>query len=81
MPPPCLTKGSGHTRSSSSTLSSSSDEEIDRMQTYFPSLDDPYEDNNAKVGEADGGEHDIVIATRALKMRRRCRKDNPYNFF
>jgi len=78
MPPPRLTKGSGHTRSSSSTLSSSSDEEIDRMQTFFPSLDDPYEDNDANVDE---GEHDIVIATRALKMRRRCRKDNPYNTF
>jgi hypothetical protein len=73
-------KVTGHTRSysSSSTASSSSgsSEEID-----FPILDDPYEGNDTDVGEGNRGEHDIGIATRALKMRRRCRTDNPYDIF
>jgi hypothetical protein len=86
MPPPCPMKVTGHTTrscSSSSTpsSSSSSSEEINRMQTYFPILDDPYESNDVDSGEGNRGEHDIGIATRALKMRRRCRKDNPYDIF
>jgi len=50
---------------------------MDRIQSFFPVFDDPPEDEETNVGDGKRGEHDIGIATRALKMRRR----NPYHIF
>lgn len=74
--PPCPKKVKRQTRPSlsPSRLSSSSDEseEICKIQTLLPVLEDSLNDNVMRPGDENRGDHDNFDIASTLKIRRRC---------
>jgi len=84
MPPSGLPNEKGHgipSSFSTSSRSSVSSEEIERIKNSFPILDDPLDSVETLFGDGIRGENYVCVGTRALRMRRRCRKDNPPDIF